>query len=922
MISFTINGQISETAPGTTILKAAHKVGITIPTLCNHHDLSPYGGCQMCLVEVKGERRLVQSCTIEVREGMVIRTETPRLRKGRRSILELVLSLYYDSHYPDDAADDNELIHWARHYKVPISKVMARAPRYPVDSDPNPFIRIDLNKCILCTRCIRACAEIQGRFVWGVQGRGFESHIAAGMGETLLAARCESCGACVAYCPTGALTDKMSIGDGKGEKRVPTTCTYCGVGCQVMLHVRDNRILRVTSTPNGPVNGLRLCVKGRYGYDFVHHADRLTYPMVRSYLIEKKERQPRGERGEWVRVDWDTALEITAEKLAQIRDTCGGDSIGILSSAKCTNEENYLMNKFSRQVIGANNIDHCARLCHSSTVTGLAASFGSGAMTNSMDDIAEQANLIFVTGSNTTEQHPVFGTMLRQAVLRRGATLIVADPRKIDLTEFAALHLRMKPGTDIAMLNGLMHIILENGWEDQAFIDNRTEGFENFALNIQKCNPEITSEITGIPVEKLYQAARMLGTIKPGAVLWAMGITQHTVGVQNVQTLANLQMLLGNIGVPGGGINPLRGQNNVQGACDMGALPNVYPAYQPVIQDQIRHKFEAAWGTQLNRKIGMGVTEMIPAAGTGKIKALYILGEDPVMSEPDTNHVRHCLEQLEFMVLQEIFPSETSFYADVLLPGVSFAEKNGTFTNTERRVQLVRQALSPTGEARQDWQITSDIAARMIAKGGREIAPGAPYASWSYANPAHIMDEIASLTPSYAGVFHPRLENGERLQWPVVSLDHPGTPILHLNTFTRGRGVFTVTSHLPPVELPDADYPFLLNTGRVLYHWHGGEMTRRARGLMAVYPQPLVEINPDDASVLGIQVDHQPVRITSRRGSIRAYAWISDRVPSGIIFANFHFPESPTNALTIDALDPVAKIPEYKICAVKLETAA
>ena len=918
MTKITINGQAIETAPGTTILKAASEVGITIPTLCYHHDLSPYGGCQLCLVEVEGEKRLVQSCTRPVTEGMIIQTESPKAHSGRCSILELLLSNYYDSHIAEDDLD-NELIYWARYHKMPILEAMARAPRYPVDSDPNPFIRVDLNKCIMCTRCIRACAEIQGRFVWGVRGRGFDAHIAAGNGGPMLDARCESCGACVAYCPTGALSDKMSVGVGKAEKQVATTCTYCGVGCEVTLHVRDNHIIQVTSSQDAPVNGMRLCVKGRYGYDFVHHPDRLTQPMVRSYLLEKRERQPLSDRGDWVTVDWDTALQIASDKLAQTRDRYGGDSIGILTSAKCTNEENYLMNKFSRQVIGTNNIDHCARLCHSSTVSGLQASFGSGAMTNSMDDIASNANLIFVTGSNTTEQHPVFGTMLRQAILRRGATLIVADPRRIDLTEFAALHLRMKPGTDNAMLNGLMHIILQNGWEDRSFIDHRTEGFGDFAANIQKCNPEITSEKTGIPVEKLHQAAQMLGTIKPGAVLWAMGITQHTVGVQNVQTLANLQMLLGNIGIPGAGINPLRGQNNVQGACDMGGLPNVYTAYQSVIQDQVRHKFEAAWGAELSRTIGLPVTEMVPAAGDGKIKALYILGEDPVMSEPDSNHARHCLEQLDFMILQEIFPSETSKYADILLPGVSFAEKSGTFTNTERRFQLIRQALTPPGEARQDWQITSDIARRIIAKGGRKIAADAPYASWGYTNPSQVMDEVAALSPSYAGVSHQRLENGERLQWPVLSSDHPGTPILHTKQFTHGKGFFAVTSHIPPVELPDVDYPFLLNTGRVLYHWHGGEMTRRARGLMAVYPQPLVEINPEDAALLGIREDHPPIRITSRRGSIQAFAWTSNRVPSGIIFANFHFPESPTNELTIAALDPIAKIPEYKVCAVKLE---
>ena len=735
MPTIMINGQTVEITPGMTILEAANQAGITIPTLCHHPDLTPFGGCRLCVVEVKGERRPVASCGFEAQDGMQVRTETPALRKERRNLLKLFLSLYYQREPVQGDQDDNELLRWARYYRVPAVRAMARAPRYAVDSDPNPFIRVDLNKCILCTRCVRACAEIQGRFVWGVQGRGIETRIAAGLGETMLEARCESCGACVAYCPTGALDDRMALGTGRAEKLVTTTCAYCGVGCQVRLHVSGNRILRVSSSRQSAVNGMRLCVKGRYGYDFVHHPDRLTFPMVRAYLLEGRERFPRSERGEWVRVDWETALELVAQKLSDIRATHGGDSIGLLSSAKCTNEENYLMNKFARQVIGTNNIDHCARLCHSSTVAGLAASLGSGAMTNSMDDIAGQAQLIFVTGSNTTEQHPVFGTMLRQAVLRRGAKLIVADPRRIDLTEFAALHLRMRPGTDIAMLNGLMHLILKHGWEDRAFISARTEGFDEFAANLAGYDPETVAGITGIPVEKLEQAAEMLGTIKPGAVIWAMGITQHIVGVQNVQSLANLQMLLGNLGMPGGGVNPLRGQNNVQGACDMGALPNVYPAYQPVGQESARLKFEQAWGTKLNPRLGLGVTEMIPAAAEGKIQALYVLGEDPVLSDPDSNHVRECLEALDFMVLQEIFPSETSKYADVILPGVSFAEKSGTFTNTERRVQLVRQALEPAAEMRPDWEITMELARRVLVKSGQMIDSGAPYASWQYAKP-------------------------------------------------------------------------------------------------------------------------------------------------------------------------------------------
>lgn len=535
-----------------------------------------------------------------------------------------------------------------------------------------------------------------------------------------------------------------------------------------------------------------------------------------------------------------------------------------------------------------------------------------------MDDVAEQAKTIFIIGSNTTEQHPVFGTRIRQAVLRRGVKLIVADPRRIDITEFATLHLRLKPGTDIALLNGLMCIILEKGYEDKAFIESRTENFEEFKANVMQYNPELVSEITGVPVTQLYEAAEILGTSKPGAILWAMGITQHVVGVQNVRTCANLQMLLGNIGIPGGGVNPLRGQNNVQGACDMGGLPNVYPAYQQVINEDVRKKFETAWGVPLSPKVGMTVTEMIPAIAEDKIKALYILGENPIMSDPDTNHIRHCLEQLEFMVLQEIFPTETAPYADVLLPGVTFAEKTGTFTNTERRVQLVRQAIPPIGEARHDWEITQEIARRVMEFGQRKADLSAPQAAWNYSSPAEIVAEVAILAPSYAGISLERLDRGERLQWPVKGNDHPGTPILHVGQFTRGKGLFAVTEHIPPVELPDKEYPMLLSTGRVLYHWHGGEMTRRAKGLLEVYNQSLIELNPQDAAQLGLQ-EAQKVRVSSRRGTIEAEAWVTDRVPPGMVYANFHFPDVPANSLTIAALDPIAKIPEYKVCAVKLE---
>jgi formate dehydrogenase major subunit/formate dehydrogenase alpha subunit len=540
-------------------------------------------------------------------------------------------------------------------------------------------------------------------------------------------------------------------------------------------------------------------------------------------------------------------------------------------------------------------------------------------MTNSMDDIAEHAAAVFIIGSNTTEQHPVFGTMLRRAVRQRGLKVIVADPRRIDMVNFAVLHLQHRPGTDVALLNGLAHIILANGWEDRAFIEERTEGFEQFAAAIQSYTPERVSEITGVPVDDLYKAAEIMGTSKPMALIWAMGITQHTTGVQNVLACANLQMLLGNIGVPGGGANPLRGQNNVQGACDMGCLVNVYPGYQRVTDEASRAKFETAWGVPLSPTVGLTVTEMIAGAREGHIKALYILGENPVMSDPDSNHVCECLDACEFLVLEDLFATETAAFADVLLPGTSFAEKNGTFTNTERRVQLVRQAIPPIGESRPDWQIICDLAKRIASGGKRVPDTTAPYAGWEYISPAEVMDEIAALTPIYAGISHQRLEQGERLQWPVRGPDHPGTPILHREQFARGLGKFHVVEYTPPHELPDAEYPLVLTTGRVLYHWHGGEMTRRAKGLLEVYPTTLVEINPEDAERLGVE-DGQPVRLTSRRGEVRAVAQVTDRVPPGVVFGNFHFPgEQNINLLTISALDPVAKIPEYKVCAVRVE---
>jgi len=541
-------------------------------------------------------------------------------------------------------------------------------------------------------------------------------------------------------------------------------------------------------------------------------------------------------------------------------------------------------------------------------------------MTNSIRDITEESNCIFIIGSNTTEQHPVIGVRVRAAKRQGGAKLIVADPRRIDVADYADLYLQQEPGTDIALLNGLMHVIIREGWHDEDFIEERTEGFEAIKETVEAYPPGVASEITGIPAEDIEKAARMMAENRPGALLYAMGITQHTVGVGNVMSCANLQMVLGNMGMPGGGVNPLRGQNNVQGACDLGSLPNVYPGYQSVTDPAVQGKFEQAWGVTLSNEVGLTVTEMLDAADAGQVRCLYVIGENPMTSDPDLNHVRHALERTEFLVVQDLFLTETGKLADVILPACSFAEKNGTFTNSERRVQRVRKAIEPVGESKDDTWIVTQLAQRLLDLGAARPLEEGPYAGWAYSSAGDVMAEVNALTPIYGGITYERLDSGEQLQWPVPTEEHPGTPILHVGRFSRGVGHFEAVDHAPPDELPDEEYPLMLTNGRVLYHWHGGEMTRRARSLKAMYPEAEVQINPTDAEEQGIG-DGEMMKVASRRGEIVAKAQVTDRVPAGLIFATFHYPDSAVNFLTNPALDPVAKIPEYKVCAVKVEPA-
>ncbi len=779
------------------------------------------------------------------------------------------------------ADSDCALRELATEYEV--SSVPASRDRrwYPLDKS-HPFIERDPNKCISCKRCVRICNEVQ---MVGALGFAHRVTAGAGYGGSLLDTACESCGQCVASCPVGALVAK---GDVRPASEVKTICPYCGVGCGIHLGVRGRRIVKVRGDEDNPVNRGRLCVKGRFGYDFVNDPERLTSPLI------KRE-------GKFVEATWEEALDLIAEKLANYK----GDQFAAIASAKCTNEENYIIQKFARAVMGTNNVDHCARLCHAPSVAGLAQTLGSGAMTNSIEEIGSAA-CIFAIGTNTTVAHPVIGLEIKKAV-QQGAKLIVASPREIDLCRFAHIFLQHRPGTDVALLMGMMRVIVDEGLLDASFIEGRTENFEEFKKSLASFDVDLVERITGVPQEKIIEAARAYATSKPATILYSMGITQHSHGTDNVLAISNLSLLTGNIGRPSTGVNPLRGQNNVQGACDMGGLPNVYPGYQRVDDPEAKAKFESAWGCSLSDSPGLTNVEIFNAAYEGKIKALYLVGENPLLSEADAKHVEEAINRLEFLVVQDIFLTETARLADVVLPAVTFAEKDGTFTNTERRVQRIRKAIEPIGEAKPDWWITCQIATRLGAKG------------FDFSEPAEIMEEIASVTPSYRGISYDRLED-VGLQWPCVSREHPGTPILHREAFAtkKGKAKFMPLGYKPSAEVPDDEYPLLLTTERSLYHFHTGTMTRKVDGLNVLRAHELVELNPEDAAALGL-AEGEVVRVISRRGEITARVRVTPISPPGVVSMTFHFSESPTNVLTNAVLDPLAKTPETKVCAIRIE---
>jgi formate dehydrogenase alpha subunit len=829
----------------------------------------------------------------------LVYTDTPRVNQSRRITMELIIANYHGDYRACAKNQDCELLQVARYLSMDqerIERLRKSTQVLPVDDSHPAFLR-DLNKCILCAKCVRACHEIVCHDAIDIAFRGNSARIATFGDKPIVESICKSCGECVMRCPTEALVPKW---EKPPAEEVKTICPYCGVGCSLYLGVRDNKVVSVRGDPEGPANKGSLCVKGRWGYDFLSHPERLTTPLIRLPGVARKAVQDGNVHEIFREASWDEALGLAAKRLLELKQDYGPDSIAALSSAKCTNEDNYVMQKFVRVVIGTNNVDHCARLCHASTVVGGIAAFGQGAMSNSYPDF-EKTGLFFIIGSNTTECHPIIGSLIKRRVRFGGAKLIVADPRSIELGDNATVRLPHKPGTDVALINGLMHVIIRDGLEDKEFIRERTEGFGELRQLVERYTPEAVEAITGVPRADIEAAARLFGEAKSACILYGMGITQHTTGTDNVKSVANLLLLTGNIGREGTGFSPLRGQNNVQGACDMGALPNVYPGYQRVDDPAVRMKFETAWGCKLSDHLGVTVTEIASAVLKGDIKGLYVMGENPMLSEPNLEHFRQALEKLEFLVVQDIFLSETAWLADIVLPGAAFAEKDGTFTNTERRVQRIRQALMPAGRAKADWEIISALAEKM----------GKPF---GYQSASQIMEETVSLTPIYGGIHFDRLDNGG-LQWPCPDASHPGTSFLYKDGFARGRGRFHAVDYIPPAESISKKYPLVLTTGRILEHWHTGTMSRRANVLSELCPSGVVEMHPSDAVKLRL-FEGDLIAVISKRGRVGVPVHITEKSPPGVVFMPFHWREAAANILTNDALDPLAKIPEYKVSAV------
>ena len=889
-VKLSVNGREVEVDEGSYVLDAVNASGVYISQLCKDPDMKAIAACRTCLVQIDGVRGFPASCSVPAADGMQVRTDATETVDLRRGVLELTMAMLE----PNGKREYKELTIAAERHGLQAPRWNGR-DRQPIDTS-NPVFNIAMSDCIMCGRCAQACQDGH-QFIGAIDvlGGGAVARIGTFMDKPLLESVCTTCGQCLSVCPTGAIELKVPVPN--PVKTVSTVCPYCGVGCGIKAEVDENdRILRMLDDPDNQSSLGMLCVKGRFGYTFVHHKDRLTTPLVRR-------------NGELTPATWEEAMNVIAERLPAYR----GDSFATFCSAKCTNEDGYVQQKFARLVMGSNHIDHCTRLCHAPSVEAMLTSLGSGATSNSYVDY-EEAGCLVIIGSDANSNHPVAASRMRRAVVERGAKLIVINPRRIDMCDFADLWLRPRPGTDVALLNGIAKVILDEGLLDQEFVENRTEGFDEWLSVIEKYELDYVSGITGVPAEDIAEAARMYARppFSGSCLIWGMGITQHTMGTANAHGLLNLSFLSGQLGKPGNGVSPLRGQNNVQGCGDAGCLPNSFPGYQLLAANL--EKFRRAWAGPLPEEDGLVATEIVESMLDGRIKAAWVTGENPLLSEPDLHHAEKAFAKLEFLVVQDIFMHETAEVADVVLPAASFAEKDGTFTNSERRVQRVRKAVDAPGVSRPDWQIICDAARRLSSELGLGVED-----QFAFGHPSEIWDEMASLTPLLAGIDYDRLDSGG-IQWPCPDSEHPGTRYLYETDFPRGdRAKFVAFDQGPAAdELPSERFPLILNTGRILYHWHGGTITRRADRLMARAPELEVAMSPDDGSKYGV-ADGEWIRVRSRRGDLEGRVLYTDKQRAGEIFVPFvKLRDHAANFLTNAALDPNSKIPEYKVCAVRI----
>ncbi|MEY3746915.1 MAG: hypothetical protein RL194_374 [Pseudomonadota bacterium] len=904
-IHFSLNGESVEAFEGETIIQAAQRHGVEIPHLCYTEGLRPDGNCRACMVEIKGERVLAPSCCRAPKPEMEVTSNSPRAQASQKMVLELLLSDMPSAQGKADYKPDNELTYWAEKMGVENPRF---APRMSPDADlSNPAIAVNLDACIQCTRCVRACREEQVNDVIGYAFRGAHSEIVFDMGDPMGDSTCVTCGECVQACPTGALAPAKNAALVVADKTVDSVCPYCGVGCQLTYHVKDNHIIQVTGK-DGPANHGRLCVKGRYGFDYPKHQHRLTKPLIRKPNAPKSAdfvMDPANPFSAFREATWEEALDFAANGFKKIMQEKSKYALAGFGSAKGSNEEAYLFQKLIRTGFGTNNVDHCTRLCHASSVVALLEGVGSGAVSNPVADV-QHAEVIVIIGANPIVNHPVAATFIKNAV-KKGAKLVLMDPRRTELARIATHHLAFKPDTDVAMLNAMLNVIITEGLADEDFIRERTENYEALKANIAGYSPELMAPICGIDAETLRQVARLYATSKASIILWGMGVSQHVHGTDNARCLIALSMVTGQVGRRGTGLHPLRGQNNVQGASDVGLIPMSFPDYVRVDNPEAHAKFEALWKTELDSKPGLTVVEIIDAACEGRITGMYVEGENPAMSDPDTNHARAGLANLEHLVVQDIFMTETAFLADVILPASTHAEKLGTFTNTDRLVQLGRPAITPPGEARQDLWIIQELGKRL----------GLP---WNYAGPKEVFNEMRLAMPSIAGITWERLENEDAVTYPCEQEGDPGQEVIFEEEFPRpnGRAKLVPADIILADERPDNEYPMVLITGRMLEHWHTGSMTRRASVLDAIEPAPTISIHPLDLAAIGAEAG-EILTVESRRGEISLIARADDGIPQGSVFIAFCYYEAAANMLTNPALDPFAKIAEVKYCAVRLK---